>query len=83
MNARKTIDSGDPPEVDFLLPTGAHVEFKANTWTGSAPAMAVFDSEFVEQNVYSGFEIRPDQRQSLLEFALGNQTVQLKQQVVQ
>lgn len=83
MNARKTIDSGDPPEVDLLLPTGAHVEFKANTWTGSAPAMAVFDSEFVEQNVYSGFEIRPDQRQSLLEFALGDQTVKLKQQVEQ
>ena len=83
MNARKTIDSGDPPEVDLLLPTGAHVEFKANIWTGNAPAIAVFDSEFVEQNVYSGFEIRPDQRQSLLEFALGDQTVKLKQQVEQ
>lgn len=43
----------------------------------------VFDSEFVEQNVYSGFEVRADQRQSLLEFALGNQTVQLKQQIDQ
>src|SRR3990172_5118773 len=83
MNARKTIDSGDAPEVDLLLPTGAHVDFKANTWTGSAPAMTIFDSEFVEQNVYSGFEIRPDQRQSLLEFALGDQTVKLKQQVEQ
>src|SRR6202162_2338653 len=81
MNARKTIDSGDAPEIDLLLSTGAHVEFKANAWTGGAPAIAVFDSEFVEQNVYSGFEVRPDQRQSLLEFALGDQTVALKQQV--
>lgn len=83
MNARKTIDSADAPGVDLLLRTGAHIEFKANAWTGSAPPMAVFDSEFVEQNVYSGFEIRPDQRQSLLEFALGDQTVALKQHVEQ
>lgn len=83
MNARKTLDSADPPVVDLLLSTGAHVEFKANAWTGSPPAIAVFDSEFVEQNAYSGFEIRPDQRQALLEFALGDTTVALKKQVEQ
>jgi wobble nucleotide-excising tRNase len=83
VNARKTIDSLNPPEVDLLLPTGNHVEFKANAWTGARPEIVVFDSEFVEQNVYSGFEVRADQRQSLLEFALGEQTVQLKQRVDQ
>ena len=83
LNVRRTIDSPNPPEVDLLLPSGAHVEFKANAWTGTAPAIEVFDSEFVEQNVYSGFEVRPEQRQSLLEFALGDQTVQLRQEVEQ
>ncbi|HKV96598.1 MAG TPA: AAA family ATPase [Gammaproteobacteria bacterium] len=83
MNARKTLDSADSPVVDLLLSTGAHIEFKANVWTGNPPAIAVFDSEFVEQNVYSGFEIRPDQRQALLEFALGDRTVALKKQVEQ
>lgn len=83
LNARKTIDSASPPEIDFLLQTGAHVEFKANTWTGKAPDVAVFDAEFVEQNVFSGFEVRPEQRQSLLEFALGDQTVKLKLRVEQ
>lgn len=83
MNARKTLDSADGPVVDLLLSTGAHIEFKANAWTGNPPAIAVFDSEFVEQNVYSGFEIRADQRQALLEFALGDTTVALKKQVEQ
>jgi wobble nucleotide-excising tRNase len=83
LNARRTIDSAHPPELDLLLPTGNHVEFKGNAWTGILPDIVVFDSEFVEQNVYSGCEVRADQRQSLLEFALGNQTVQLKQQVEQ
>jgi hypothetical protein len=38
------------------------------------PDIVVFDSEFVEHNVYSGFEVRSEQRQALLEFALGDQT---------
>jgi wobble nucleotide-excising tRNase len=83
LNARKTIDATNAPEVKFLLPTGSHVEFTTNSWTATLPDIVVFDSEFVEQNVYSGFEVRADQRQSLLEFALGNQTVQLKQQIDQ
>ena len=83
LNARKTIDATNAPEVKFLLPTGTHVEFTTNAWTATLPDIVVFDSEFVEQNVYSGFEVRADQRQSLHEFALGNQTVQLKQQIDQ
>lgn len=83
LNARKTIDAANPPELDLLLITGAHVEFKDNAWTGAPPDIVIFDAEFVDQNVYSGFEVRPDQRQSLLEFALGDQTVQLKQRVDQ
>ena len=81
LNARKTIDATNAPEVEFLLPTGSHIEFTRNAWTATLPDIVVFDSEFVEQNVYSGFEVRADQRQSLLEFALGNQTVKLKQQI--
>jgi len=83
LNARKTIDVTNSPEITFLLREGNQVEFKDNVWSGPKPNIVVFDSEFVEQNVYSGFEIRPDQRQSLLEFALGDQTVQLKQRVDQ
>jgi wobble nucleotide-excising tRNase len=81
LNARKTIDATNGPEVKFLLPTGSHVEFTSNAWTSALPHIIVFDSEFVEQNVFSGAEVRADQRQSLLEFALGNQTVLLKQRI--
>ncbi len=83
LNARRTIDSPGSPEVAFLLPTGSQLEYKANAWSGPSPNIIVFDSEFVEQNVYSGFEVRAEQRQALLEFALGDQMVQLKQQVDQ
>ena len=83
LNARKTIDIAFAPEVTLLLPTGSQVEFTANAWNKALPDIVIFDSEFVERNVYSGSEVRADQRQSLLEFALGDQTVQLKQQIDQ
>jgi wobble nucleotide-excising tRNase len=74
LHARKTIDATSAPAVKLLLPTGNHIEFTTNSWTAALPDIVIFDSEFVEQNVYSGFEVRADQRQSLLEFALGNRT---------
>lgn len=83
LNARRTIDSANLPEVKFLLPSGAHVEFTNNAWVGGSPRIVVFDSEFVEENVYSGFEVRAEQRQSLLEFALGDQAVAFKRRVDQ
>lgn len=81
LNARKTIDGKGDPYVELLLSSGRSVKFAKNAWTTAIPDIVVFDSDFVEQNVYSGFEVRPDQRQSLLEFALGDQTVQLKKRI--
>jgi wobble nucleotide-excising tRNase len=83
INARKTIDSLSPPEISLLLLDGSHVRFVDGVWVGPSPSVAVFDDEFVEQNIYSGFEVRPDQRQSLLEFVLGDETIRLKRQVDQ
>ena len=60
LQAKKTIDATNDPEVKFLLPTGSHVDFTANVWATMLPDIVVFDSEFVEQNIYSGFEVRTD-----------------------
>ncbi|MDF1541200.1 MAG: AAA family ATPase, partial [Candidatus Thorarchaeota archaeon] len=79
--ARRTIDVTDTPEVKLLLENSVLLEYESGSWSGIHPDILVFDSEFVEQNVYSGFSVRPDQRQALLDFALGDTTVQLKKQV--
>lgn len=84
IQARKTIDSQDAPEVSLLVQNGNQsnvIKFENGNWSGTAPSTVIFDSEFVDQNVYSGFEVTTGQRQSLLEFALGEQAVQLKQKV--
>ena len=61
--AHKTIDSAGTPEVNFLVRDGhssKNAEFVTGAWTGTRPDIVVFDSEFCDDNVYSGFEVRPD-----------------------
>ena len=81
LTSRRTIDVDDEPEVELLLENNSLRKYENGAWSGTSPDIAVFDSEFVERNVYSGFAVRPDQRQALLDFALGDTTVQLKQQI--
>lgn len=81
LTARRTIDVVDAPEVKLLLENGAQLKYEGGAWNGTSPDIAVFDSEFVERNVYSGFSVRPEQKQALLSFALGETTIQLKKQV--
>ena len=82
--ARKTIDSQAAPEIAILIQSGnqsSTSRFDNGNWSGYVPSILIFDSEFVDQNVYSGFVVSPGQRQSLLDFALGDQIVPLKQKV--
>lgn len=81
--ARRTLDDSGVSIVDILLADGSHAKFDGQAWTGSRLKLEVFDSEFVEHNVYSGFEVRPDQRQALLQFALGDATVGLMKRLDQ
>lgn len=84
VNARKTVDSSEMPEVCLLFKLASgnrQISFVSGSWDSKHPDIMVFDSEFVEQNVYSGFEVRTDQRQSLLEFALGDDAVNLKSRI--
>lgn len=81
--ARRTVDTTEEPEIEFTVqqPSSktARIQFGANGWNIPVPEIIVFDSEFVDQNVYSGFEVRPDQREALLEFALGEEAVLMKE----
>ena len=65
LTARSTIDVTDTPELDLLLENGAHLKYESDTWGGTSPDISIFDSEFIEQNVYSGFSIRPGQRHEI------------------
>lgn len=74
---KRTIDGAGPQLVRLTTDAGS-VVFADNHWQSSMQDTEVFDSEFVRQNVYSGDEIGPAQRQRLLEFCVGAESVRLQ-----
>ena len=80
----KSLDGNDSPEIKLLFKRGTLLKqsiFNNDIWSDSYTDILVFDTEFVDKNVYSGTTVNPNHRQGLLEFALGEAAVQLKQAV--
>jgi wobble nucleotide-excising tRNase len=51
--------------------------FQNNAWNRTVPNVAVFDDQFVDQNVYSGLAVGAEHRQNLHELILGAQGIAL------
>jgi wobble nucleotide-excising tRNase len=84
MQAKKTLDTATSQEAELLFELDGKntpISFTNGQWNARGPQIVVFDAEFVEQNVYSGQEVRPEQRQALLEFVLGEKAIKLKKQI--
>jgi len=77
---RATIGGKHHPHVSFLV-KNKPIAFSEGHWGSGRPDVVVFDTQFVESNVYSGMSIGPDQRKNLLEFALGEAGVKLAQDI--
>jgi len=72
---RKTVDGVLPPQAVLQFANGHKVTFSGNAWSELRPELLVFDSDFIERNVYSGSVINTGHRKNLLEFALGEPAV--------
>jgi wobble nucleotide-excising tRNase len=84
MNTRQSLGSTGALEVEFLFQSGdgsKKIIFSENKWNNSYDNILVFDADFINKNVYSGVEVSTSHRQELLEFALGEDAVLLKQKV--
>ena len=76
---RRTVDGTNEQEVIFQFSHGEKSTFKNGNWDKCRPELLVFDSAFVEQNVYAGGQVSTDQRKNLLKFALGADAVAAQQ----
>lgn len=81
IETRKTIDGTEQPTVQLQFGNGNQATFTNGRWTSTKSELLVFDSDFVQKNVYSGTAVSSDQRQGLLEFALGQHAVVLRASV--
>ncbi|MGY0341742.1 hypothetical protein [Xylella fastidiosa] len=80
----RTIDTDDPPCIELLWNDGKtdkNVALHHGDWTGTPPDILIFDATFVDDNVYSGQEVRPEHRQKCLQFVLGAESVKLEREI--
>lgn len=82
LEARKTIGQANQPTVEILV-NGQIRQLQNGTWTSTLPEIAIFDSDFVHQNVYSGDHIERDHRRNSYRIMIGEQGVQLARQIEQ
>ncbi len=80
LQAKKTICGKEETLIEFRIDK-RNFKFSGGAWDATWPKMYVFDSTFIEKNLYSGSRVDPQHRESLLEFALGETGVNLKKEI--
>ncbi|MFC4350372.1 AAA family ATPase [Fodinicurvata halophila] len=74
ITGRKTLAAIDAPEVQIRL-NGTTATFSNGTWNQTDPHLAVFDGQFVTENVYAGDAVEPEQRRNLYRVMVGPEGV--------
>ena len=77
---RRTADSSDTPSIQVLTDAGT-ATFKDGAWDVPYPNLAIFDSHYVANNVYSGDYVEHDHRKNLARIVLGEEGVVLANRV--
>ncbi|MBP7726595.1 MAG: AAA family ATPase [Candidatus Bipolaricaulis sp.] len=80
ISERKTLGATDAPFVHIRL-NNADYRFDGNAWTNSHPDILIFDSVFVNENVYSGDYVEHEHKKNLYRVIVGAQGVQLAKQI--
>jgi wobble nucleotide-excising tRNase len=84
IHRRRTLGCVDLPVVKLIFRTNNKnrpATFENSSWSPGYPDILLFDTDFVDRNVYSGTTINATHREGLLEFALGEDAVNLKQKI--
>ncbi len=61
INDRKTIGFEKDQEVS-ILGEDVRYDFKGNKWRNTLDNLEVFDTFFINNNIFSGFEVSPDHK---------------------
>lgn len=68
----KRIGALGPSEVSIKGDIPSPFVFNGSRWNRSIPEISVFDAHFVDNNIYSGFDISADHHKSLYQFVVGD-----------
>lgn len=76
---RKTIGYNGEQEISILA--DSRLDFKNNTWNTTLDNLEIFDTFFINENVFSGFEVSLDHKKKLHQFVVGEKGVQLAESI--
>ena len=82
MLGRKRLGSEGTPEVKLLI-SSQNVSYSNQVWSGNAPPIAIFDSAYIERNVYSGNIVDLSNRRQLFRIIIGHKGVALAEREVE
>lgn len=82
LQGRQTLGQANQPAAEVLA-NGQNRRLQNGAWSATLPDIAIFDSEFVHQNIYSGDHIAHEHRRNSYRVIIGAQGVQLAQQIDQ
>ncbi|MBS1509365.1 MAG: AAA family ATPase [Bacteroidetes bacterium] len=57
--------------------------FRLTGWSNPFPHIEIFDTHFVSENIFSGFDFSEDHKKQLYQFVIGAQGVAIQQQIEQ
>lgn len=76
ISGRRTLGSAGQPYVKILLDAPAPLAaFQDGAWTQTLPALAVFDQQYVSENVYLGDGVGAEQKRNLYKVIVGQDAV--------
>ncbi len=78
---RKTL-AGGPEQKAVLRIGGQPVVFENGAWSGPIPRIAIYDSAFINENVFSGDIVSPDHLKNQYGLVVGEEGVRLVRQIV-
>ena len=78
---RRTLGSMNQQEVRLVVDPAQNIIFSKGNWNKTLPEMVVFDSVFVDNNIYSGSYVDINHRRNLHHFVVGEEGVNLANKV--
>lgn len=82
LQGRRTLGQANQPAAEILA-NGQNRRLQNGAWSSTLPEVAIFDSEFIHKNIYSGDNVAHEQRCNSYRVIIGEQGVQLAQHIDQ
>ena len=78
---RRRLNEVGKPYFKMEMDSG-FIEFKDGVWNNHCTDIEIFDSHFINENLYSGMQVDLSQKRNLYKFIIGNEAIELNNEVV-